>query len=236
MLQLQAAQERAALLAEQVEQEGRLRAQLLEAREAEVAARWERALEAAQGERAALQAALDAANRQLQAAHRDMGTLRLQVEHLRMGGAGSQPQQLPGSMQGSPVHETSYPQPPGSYAGNGDGSVQETASPAGSRDVFSDLHSPPRPPLAVAAQARGGGGNGAHPSTAYQQQLCSHIDTLATKLSSFQHAVAQARQAGQQASCQVSCWVYGCTTPVLLCMPAACAEDVYAAPCGIGSI
>ena len=92
---------------------------MLEAREAELTARWERALEAAQvgcasccctcfnhvcvlfwgtgslccnalrrrppltlalqGERATLQQALDLANRQLAAAHRDMETLRLQV-------------------------------------------------------------------------------------------------------------------------------------------------------------
>ena len=88
-LQVLAAEERAHLLADQLEEERQLHAQVLESREGELTARWERALEAAQGDRSTLQQALDLANRQLHAAHRDMETLRLQVQHLRLGSPAS---------------------------------------------------------------------------------------------------------------------------------------------------
>ncbi|PRW33759.1 hypothetical protein C2E21_7472 [Chlorella sorokiniana] len=229
---VRAAEERAALLAEQVEQEGALRAQLLEEREAELTARWEHALEAAQGERATLQQALDLANRQLAAAHRDMETLRLQVQHLRLGG---------GSAPAAPYAGSTHSDGGSGYGGgrklagaadsiaDEDGSVQETASLAGSRDVFVDLHEPlqhhqqhvasPQRGYGDRQQqqqqqqqqqgSRGGGSTTAGPSaapaaSAYQQQLHQHIDTLASKLSNFQRAVEEARQVGQQASQQLA--------------------------------
>ena len=99
--------------------------------------------------------------------------------------------------------------------------MQETASLAGSRDVFADLHEPLHHHQHAAASpqryyseqqqqqhGRGGGSNVAGPgaapaASAYQQQLHQHIDTLASKLSNFQRAVEEARQVGQHASQQV---------------------------------
>ena len=99
----------------------------------------------------------------------------------------------------------------GSTAGHEqEGSVQETASPSGSRDVFSELpdayhtarshHPQQHPQQQQSSSSNAGSGPGA---SAYQQQLHRHIDTLAGKLSTFQRAVEEARQVGQQASKQV---------------------------------
>ena len=246
-LQLQAAEERAALLAEQAEQEAALRAAASDEREAELAARWERALEAAQGERAALQQALDAANRQLAGAHRDMEALRHQVHALRLAEPAQQPQVQPQPSHGSSGSSRRQaalpglaPAATGSLAGDGDESVQETASPSGSHDVFSELPAasrdvfselqPPEPHLQQQLRQQqhqhgsssGQGASAAAPaaSSAYQRQLHQHIDTLAGKLSTFQQAVEEARQVGHRASQQVrrqpsqnSC----------VCMPRVCA-------------
>lgn len=227
---VQAAGERAQLLADQLEQERQLHAQLMESRELEVAARWERALEAAQGERATLQQALDLANRQLQAAHRDTETLRLQVQHLRLEAGVVAPQPLPprradgaGSTHGSsPARHAGSSRSvgqraavtagaaagsrlqvvaPGSMGASEEleGSVAETASPVGSRDVFCDLQAEHH---STAAPHQQQGHRAA--TNAYQQQLHRHIDTLAGKLSTFQRAVEEARLVGQQASQQLA--------------------------------
>lgn len=203
----------------------------MESRELEVAARWERALEAAQGERATLQQALDLANRQLQAAHRDTETLRLQVQHLRLEAGVVAPQPLPprradgaGSTHGSsPARHAGSSRSvgqraavtagaaagsrlqvvaPGSMGASEEleGSVAETASPVGSRDVFCDLQAEHH---STAAPHQQQGHRAA--TNAYQQQLHRHIDTLAGKLSTFQRAVEEARLVGQQASQQVRC-------------------------------
>ena len=246
-MQVLAAEERAHLLADQLEEERQLHAQVLESREGELTARWERALEAAQGDRSTLQQALELANRQLHAAHRDMETLRLQVQHLRLG--------APASTAAAPAavaagHNTAAAGPgssalasPGyagsSYSGAGgaggfgaaaggsgrlqvavggggstageeqEGSVPETASPSGSRDVFSELpdayhtarsHHSQEQPQHQSSSSNAGSGPGA---SAYQLQLHRHIDTLAGKLSTFQRVVEEARQVGHQASQQV---------------------------------
>lgn len=182
-----------------------------------------------QGERATLQQALDLANRQLAAAHRDMETLRLQVQHLRLGG-GSAP--VSAAAGGAAPYAGSTHSDGGSgyggrrlegiagSVGEEDGSVQETASLAGSRDMFAELHEPlhHQQPAATSPQrqqqqqqqhghGRGStsaAGAGAVPAaSAYQQQLHQHIDTLSSKLSNFQRAVEEARQVGHQASQQV---------------------------------
>lgn len=233
-LQLQAAEERAALLASQIEQEGQLRDQLLAAREAELAARWERALEAAQAERDTLQQALDLANRQLAAAHREMEGMRVQFSQLRLSssaggrpGAGAQaaahmgPGMGDNGALGSPGYAQSVrssssgcggqglglPGLQAGAAGEREGSIPDAASPAGS--IGRGRHQPSASSLPARQgmqQAYPLGSSGNVPaSTAYQQQLHAHIDTLAGKLSSFQRAVEDARQAGQQASRQVRC-------------------------------
>lgn len=217
---MQAAEERAALLAVQIEQDGQLQEQLLAAREAELAARWERALEAAQAERATLQQALDLANRQLAAAHREMEGMRSKFSQLRLGSSGDV---LPGTGMGngaglgSPgyAHSSSS----GAYgsrrlgapgagsflAGEREGSITDADSPAHSigrsapQPFASSL-----PGRQEEQQQRHQSHSGTAPAgTAYQQQLHAHIDTLASKLSSFQRAVEDARQVGQQASRQV---------------------------------
>lgn len=207
ILQLQAAEERATLAEEHQEHEGQLRAGAVEAREAELAMRWERALEAAQSERATLQQALDLANRQLAGAHRDMEALRAQVQQLRLGAPPPlQPPASPGyaGSSGSSRRQAAAAVGPAAAtaaAGSvGGESVQETtSSPSASRDVFSELQPPDHQ---LRQQQHGGSGGGAASST-YQQQLHQHIDTLAGKLSTFQRAVEEARHVGHQASQQV---------------------------------
>ncbi|KAL4858126.1 hypothetical protein ACK3TF_001623 [Chlorella vulgaris] len=236
------AEQRAQLLADQLEEQRQLHTQLLAGREAEVAAKWERALEAAHGERSTLQQALDLANRQLQAAHRDTETLRLQVQHLRLGAgldSGPPPLAVPAtagdgtgnSWHASPAGRAGSTHSSGRRRGAdglgsvlpGDGfgraggsgqraedeleqSMAETASPAGSRDVFSELPAEHYSTPGSYGQQQGRQQQGRQPTAgnAYQQQLHRHIDGLAGKLSSFQRAVDEARLVGQQASAQLA--------------------------------
>ena len=90
--------------------------------------------------------------------------------------------------------------------------MQDTASPSGSRDVFSELpdmyhtarsHHPQQHQQQHQQQSSSSNGGSGPGASAYQLQLHRHIDTLAGKLSTFQRAVEEARQVGQQASQQV---------------------------------
>lgn len=173
----------------------------------------------------------------------------MQVQHLRLGGGGGA-HSAPAAAAAPPYASSLHSDGGYGYAGGrkpdgaagsvgeeGDGSVQETASLAGSRDVFSELHEyshqpahgsqprrqghqQPSPPQQPSQQRYGGGGSSAAApaASAYQQQLHQHIDTLASKLSNFQRAVDEARQVGQQASQQVRAPPRG----QQLLMPACC--------------
>eukprot|EP00887_Chlorella_sp_A99_P007523 scaffold2.g7523.t1 len=179
---LAAADERAALLADQVEQERAMHSQLITAREAETEARWTRALQTAQDERAKLQQTLDLANRQLAQAHRDIETLRLQLQHLRLA------QARPGASLDSHLLRTA-----GGGAGlgadeGGEASLGETGSET-SRDVFADL---PEYPSTAQPSASAG-------SSSYRRL---HLDSLAGRLDGYERAMerAAAQQAGSLGS------------------------------------
>lgn len=141
---LAAAEERARLLAEQVEQERELHAQLLSSREAEVEVRWARALQAADDERSQLQQTLDLANKQLHQAHRDIETLRLQIQHLRLIAT------APSATESHLLHSGKVWGAPGGAAVTADdhGPLNGIAADldASSRDVFADLPDCPAEP------------------------------------------------------------------------------------------
>ncbi|GAB4823137.1 hypothetical protein N2152v2_010183 [Parachlorella kessleri] len=83
-VKLKASDERLQLLGEQMEQERASHAHALAAQEEHLLLQADITLAAVQDEKAALQGALQQANRQLQQSYRDVETLRLQLDHLRL--------------------------------------------------------------------------------------------------------------------------------------------------------
>ena len=181
-LQLQGANERAQLLAEQLEEEQRRHAQLAgQGQEAEAGGDWRQELAAALEDRAALQQALEQANRQLAQAHRDLEALRLQLQQ---------------QARAAGLEARHAGQGHANGLGNGAGLAASSTSSDGGR--LADPASP-------ASHSRYGQPEAARQQQQqqYQQQPGLHVDSLTGKLSSFQRAMDQARQAGVQASQQV---------------------------------
>ena len=213
-VKLAAADKRGDLLAQQVEQERGLHEQLLAGREAELETRWVRALQGAQDERARLSAALEAANRQLATAHHDMETMRLQIAHLRLVPLPpsaiddhllTRSNGVPSSLGCAPAGADGADDGGESQELQGDASIAETAS-QGSPDVFADLPDYPPPPTASTtgrlsiAAARGRGNH----QRRQREQLTTHIDGLAERLSGYERSVAAACQAGSAATEQLA--------------------------------